>query len=104
MGVSEPPPTWSTGTSSPLTPPEPVTPKRRFYVSINLDPTLVKKQFADVVDEVIQQLTVRTGVMVTISVEIQAESNTGFDDGLQRAMKENCAVLNFKRTEFESGD
>jgi hypothetical protein len=32
----------------------------------------------------------------------QAESDTGFDDGLQRAVKENCKVLRFKNAEFES--
>ncbi len=60
--------------------------------------------FADLVDEVVQQFTMRTGVKVKIAIEIQAESATGFDDGLQRAVKENCNVLKFKNAEFESGD
>lgn len=29
------------------------------------------------------------------SPEIQAESGTGFDDGLQRVVRENCNVLKF---------
>ncbi|MBD3805471.1 MAG: hypothetical protein IE919_19900, partial [Thioclava sp.] len=62
--------------------------KRQFYGSIELDPILAKKQFADLVDEVVQQFTMRTGVKVRIAIEIQAESATGFDDGLQRAVKE----------------
>jgi uncharacterized protein len=45
----------------------------------------------------------RPGVKVKIAIEIQAESTTGFDDGLQRAVKENCSVLKFKNAEFESG-
>jgi hypothetical protein len=77
--------------------------KKQFYGSIELDPILAKKQFADLVDEVIQQFTVRTGVKVKIAIEIQAESATGFDDGLQRAVKENCTVLKFKNAEFEPG-
>ena len=36
-----------------------------------------------------------------IGIEIQAESTTGLDDGLQRAVKENCKVLRFKNSEFE---
>lgn len=75
--------------------------KKQFYGSTDLDPILAKKQFADLVDEVVQQFTMRPGVKVRIAVEIQAESPTGFDDGLQRAVKENCNVLKFKNSEFE---
>jgi len=78
--------------------------KKQFYGSIDLDPILAKKQFADLVDEVVQQFTLRPGVKVKIAVEIQAESPTGFDDGLQRAVKENCNVLKFKNAEFETGE
>ena len=38
------------------------------------------------------------------TIEIQAEAATGFDDGLQRAVKENCNVLKFKNAEFEAGE
>jgi len=78
--------------------------KTRFYVSTNLDPFLAKKQFADLVDEVVQQFTLRPGVKVKIAVEIQAESPVGFDDGLQRAVKENCNVLKTNPPEFETGE
>jgi len=78
--------------------------KKQFYGSIDLDPILAKKQFADLVDEVVQQFTLRPGVKVKIAVEIQAESPSGFDDGLQRVVKENCNVLKFKNAEFEVGE
>ena len=78
--------------------------KKQFYGSIDLDPIQAKRQFADLVDEVVQQFTLRPGVKVRIAVEIQAESPTGFDDGLQRAVKENCNVLKFKSAEFEAGE
>lgn len=35
---------------------------------------------------------------------LQAEATTGFDDGLQRAVKENCNVLRFKNAEFEGDE
>jgi hypothetical protein len=38
---------------------------------------------------------------VQIAIEIQAESTLGFDDGLQRSVKENCDVLRFKNAEFD---
>ena len=79
--------------------------KKQFYGSIDLDPFQAKKQFADLVDEVVQQFTMRTGVKVRIAIEIQAEAaSDGFDDGLQRAVKENCNVLKFRTAEFESED
>lgn len=75
--------------------------KKQFYGSIELDAIQAKKQFADLVDEVILQFTSRSDVKVKIAIEIQAESSNGFDDGLQRAVKENCNVLRFKNAEFE---
>ncbi|MDD3182285.1 MAG: DUF499 domain-containing protein [Alphaproteobacteria bacterium] len=75
--------------------------KVRFYGTTNLDPIMAKKQFADIVDEVLLQFTQRTGVNVEIAIEIRAENASGFDDGIQRAVKENCNVLRFKNAEFE---
>ena len=76
--------------------------KKQFYGSIELDPIQAKKQFADLVDEVVLQFTSRPGVRVRIAIEIEAETTTGFDDNVQRAVKENCKVLRFKNAEFEN--
>ena len=110
--------TTGTGTTAPLrvedsakptypavpgaTPQQP--PKRQFYGGIELDPFQAKKQFADLVEEVVLQFTAKPGVKVRIAIEIQAETETGFDDNLQRAVKENCKVLKFKSAEFEQGE
>lgn len=75
--------------------------KKQFYGSIELDAIQAKKQFADLVDEVVLQFTSRPGVKVKIAIEIQADAAIGFDDSLQRAVKENCSVLRFKSAEFE---
>jgi hypothetical protein len=60
-----------------------------------------KLDFTDIVDEVLQQFTARSDVDVTISIEIQAKSKGGFDESIQRTVKENCNVLKFKNAEFE---
>ncbi|MFT5419586.1 MAG: putative AAA+ superfamily ATPase [Candidatus Endobugula sp.] len=97
---------------SPATPPQPVpggapTPaiqtaiKKQFYGNIELDPVKAKMDFATIVDEVVQQFTAKLGVEVSISVEIQAKSKDGFDESLQRTIKENCNVLCFSSSEFE---
>ena len=81
--------------------PAPPTVKKQFYGSVELDPIQAKKQFADLVDEVILQFTSRPGIKVKIAIEIQAETAAGFEDNLQRAVKENCKVLRFKNAEFD---
>ena len=78
--------------------------RKHFYANIDLDPIQAKKQFADLVDEVVLQFTSRPGVKVKIAIEIQADSTTGFNDALQRSVKENCNVLRFRNAEFESED
>lgn len=75
--------------------------KTHFYANIELDSLVAKKQFADLVEEVILQFTSKPGVKVKISLEIEAESAAGFDDSLQRAVKENCNVMKFRSAEFE---
>ena len=102
-----------TGTSTPqlgveqtkvpglVTQPEAVAKKRVFFGTVELDPVRAKLQFADVVDEVLIQFASRAGVKIKVSIEIQAESDAGFDDGIQRAVRENCAQLKFKNSGFE---
>ncbi len=75
--------------------------KRSFYGTININPLTAKMKFADIADEIVQQFITRTGVDVSISVEIQAESQDGFDESLQRTVKENSNVLGFGSAEFE---
>jgi uncharacterized protein len=88
----------------PIEPKPPVTTpaKKHFYGTIGLDPIKAKMDFATIVDEVVEQFTSKLGVDVKISVEIQATSHRdGFDEAMQRAVKENCRVLRFGNSEFE---
>jgi hypothetical protein len=50
---------------------------------------------------VVQQFTAQLGVDVTITVEIEAHKADGFDESLQRTIKENCNVLKFSAAEFD---
>lgn len=87
--------------STPTTPPVQAPDKRQFYGNIKLDPVRAKMDFATIVDEVVQQFTAKLGVEVSVSVEIEAHSKAGFDEALQRTIKENCSVLKFDSSEFE---
>ncbi len=75
--------------------------KRMFFGTVDLDPIKAKLQFSDVAEEVLMIFTQKPGVKVRISIEIEAESPTGFDDGVQRAVRENCNQLKFKNQAFE---
>jgi predicted AAA+ superfamily ATPase len=74
---------------------------KAFFGSIALDPLRAKMDFATIMDEVVQHFTSKLGVEVTISVDIQARCSEGFDDALQRSIKENCNVLKIRNAGFE---
>ena len=78
--------------------------KKLFYGTTQLNPVSAKLQFAEIVDEVVEQFTSKLGVNVSISVEIQANASVGFDESLQRGVKENCNQLGFSSAEFEEDD
>ena len=75
--------------------------KKQFYGTVDIDPQTALMKFSDIVEEVLEQFVARTGVDVSISVEINANTPAGFDETLQRAIKENCNVLGFNSAEFE---
>ena len=77
---------------------------RRFYGTVDLDSLQAKKQFSDIVDEVVMLFASRPEARVRIAIEIQADSRSGFDENVQRAARENAKVLRFKSAEFEAGE
>ena len=81
-----------------------ITSTKRFYGTVTLDPVRAKVDFSTIIDEVVEQFTAKVGIDVNIAVEIQAESDHGFDESLQRTVRENCNVLRFDSSEFESGE
>ena len=71
-----------------------------FFGSVELNPNQAKVQFSDVAEEVLMLLN-KPGVKLRIAIEIEAELPGGFDDGIQRAVRENCDQLKFKNRAFE---
>lgn len=103
-GVHEGGTTVTGGGSLPMPIPKPVdTPsvKTRFYGSVEVNPITAKMAFGQIVDEVVAQFTSRPGTTVTIRVEISAVDKKGFDENLQRAVRENSALLKIEPAEFE---
>ncbi|MBF2761574.1 MAG: ATP-binding protein [Ectothiorhodospiraceae bacterium AqS1] len=76
----------------------------RFYGTTTLDPIKAKMDFALIMDEVVEPFTTKLGIDVKISIEIEAKSNTPFNESIQRTVKENCNTLRFLNAEFEQGE
>ncbi len=92
----------TTGTgSSTGTAPNVSVKKTNFFSSVELDPLRAKLQFSDVAEEMLMIFTQKPDVKVKISVEISAELPARFDDGAQRAVRENCNQLKFKSRDFD---
>jgi predicted AAA+ superfamily ATPase len=89
--------------AAPQHPPMPGTtaPPTRFFGLVEVDATTATMDFSTIVNEVIQHFAAQSGVDVTVTVEIEARSRSGFDAGLQRTIKENCGVLKFRSANFE---
>ncbi len=83
------------------TPPLPTTMKNQFYGAVEINPVTAKIDFSEIADEIVQQFTAKHGVEITISIEIRANIKEGFDEALQRAIKENCGALGFASSEFD---
>ncbi|HEY9069534.1 MAG TPA: DUF499 domain-containing protein [Candidatus Ozemobacteraceae bacterium] len=76
-------------------------PKRRFFGNVEVNPVTAKIELSKIVDEVLVHLASKHGVSLKISLEVSAEAPQGFDDDLQRTIRENGKVLNFTTLSFE---
>lgn len=75
--------------------------KTRFYGTIDLSTAKAKQQFVDIFDDVVKHLE-RHDITLTLSLEIDAESEKGFDENLQRIIRTNCQGMGFKSAEFDT--
>ncbi|SKA70033.1 ATP-binding protein [Desulfobaculum bizertense] len=73
----------------------------RFYSTIDLEAQTSRMKFDDIYQEIITLLTSKPGVNVRVKLDIEADASEGFDDNVQRAVRENCSTLDFKEAEFE---
>lgn len=74
---------------------------RRFYGSIELDPTRVGRDAGRIADEVISHLSGILGADVSITLEIQAYLPEGASESIIRTVSENSQTLKFSSFSFE---
>ena len=75
--------------------------KRRFFLSAALDTTRINRDVQNYVEEIIRHLTSEDGTRVTISLEVEAESDNGFSPQTIRTVSENARTLGAKDVGFE---
>ena len=83
--------------------PEPApSPKRckGYFGTISINPYCGENRLHDVFAELVSQFTKLPGVRVSLKLDIEATSETPFDDSTMRAVKENSSVLKFDTSEF----
>jgi predicted AAA+ superfamily ATPase len=75
--------------------------KIRFYGTVLLDPHTGRMEFDQIYDEIISLLTSKPGSVVTLRLDIDASHKEGFEENIQRAVRENARTLEFDDAEFE---
>jgi hypothetical protein len=75
--------------------------KRRYFGTKTLRPDRYALDFKTLADEVLAPLSATPGVRLTVRVEIEAETDEGFDDGKIRTVSENANVLKLEQSSFE---
>lgn len=76
--------------------PEPSPKNRRFYFSKELDKVRINREVQGLVEEIIQHLTRVDDAAVTVTLEVDARSMTGFDHQTIRTVTENCRALGIR--------
>lgn len=75
--------------------------KVRFFGAKELSPDRYAMDFKKVVDEVLAHLAGTPGVQLSVRIEIEATSPSGFDEGKVRTVSENARTLRFTESGFE---
>jgi hypothetical protein len=85
--------------TTPAGPPE----LRRFFGSVELDPTRLSRDAGEIAEAVVAHLNGLVGANVQVTLEIHADIPDGAPDGVVRTVTENAATLRFDpATGFES--
>jgi len=75
--------------------------KKRYYASTELDPLRFTSQAGQIGENIVAHLQAHKDAKVKITVDIQADSDSGFNDDLIRTVSENSNALNINQHGFE---
>lgn len=75
--------------------------RTRFFASKKLSSSSYAKDFKNITDEVLAHLAAEPGTVLSVRIEIEATTDSGFDDAKVRTISENARTLKFEQAEFE---
>lgn len=87
--------------SVPPTEPEPARLPRRFYGTVDLDPSRVGRDAGRIAEEVLAHLLSQPGATVRVTLEIDATVPEGANERVVRTVTENARTLKFTSQGFE---
>ena len=73
---------------------------KRFYGSVELDSERINRDASQIADEILQHLTSLVGANVKVTLEIEAEVESGIPEDVIRTIRENCHTLKFESQDF----
>jgi hypothetical protein len=89
------------GDTGPTPPPPPARKTRRYWATVEIDPTAIATQPAKIGREIVQHLAALPDGQVTVTIEIDAKVANGIPDDLKRVLNENSQALRFKEHGFD---
>lgn len=95
--------TGPTPESGPGPKPQSTPGKTRFFGSKRLQADRYASDFKKLADEVLGPLGTTPGVILSVTVEVEATAAAGFDDAKTRTVSENATTLKFEQSGFEEG-
>ena len=57
---------------------------------------------ADIAEGIVQRLAQADGTQVSVTIEVEATAEAGFDEAVQSDVTENAATLKFNSSDFEA--
>lgn len=94
LGTATKPKKGTSGTMAAVLP-------RRFHGTATIDATDPIKNFAELVENVVEHFSAQYGTEVVLTLEVEARRRDGFDTKTVRIVRENATTLKFKTAEFE---
>jgi predicted AAA+ superfamily ATPase len=88
----------------PIPPPQPPRSEllpARFFGRVSLEPVRLLRDVGDIAEAIVRQLGKAGKTQVRITLEIDATSDLGFAEDVQRTVTENARTLKFESHEFE---
>ena len=74
----------------------------RYYGRVTVGSDRWTRTAADIAEAIVNQLAQAEDAKVSVTIEVEATAEEGFDDDVQRTITENAATLKFNDSDFES--